>query len=99
NEPVLACENDWESALSFLQAGFFKQFFSGMGRFDLAMAADQAVRSPDPPFALDELLNRIPNNVRKPARLRVQPGTLNLGQVSWGVCRRLTIRLENTGMG
>src|SRR5262249_42635668 len=99
NELVLLCEADWNEAMTFLKKGYFQHFFTGLGRPDLAEAAVQAARAPDLHLALDELLNRIPNSVRTPARIQVQPRELNLGELPRGACRSFTLHIENRGTG
>src|SRR5437588_8047828 len=40
DELATACQEDWASARELLAQGFFGGFFGGMGRADLAQAAD-----------------------------------------------------------
>jgi hypothetical protein len=99
DEMVLACEDEWEGAKTVLHKGYFESFLSALGRLDLAEVARQAARSPDRDRGLDDLLAKLPNSIRTPARLQVQPVEMNLGQLAWGSFRRFILQIENLGMG
>jgi hypothetical protein len=99
DELVLACEDDWQGAKHVLQQGYLEGFLGALGRLDLAQAARRAARSADRDRALDELLDKLPNSTRTPARLQVQPREMNLGQLACGAYRRFILQIENGGMG
>ena len=99
DELVLACEDDWEGAKSVLRKGYLGSFLNALGRPDLADAARLAARSADPDRGLDDLLDKLPNAARSPARLGVQPAEMNLGQLGCGSYRRFVLQIENQGMG
>src|SRR4051794_1048144 len=48
DELALACQAEWKAARDLLQQGFLETFFGGLGRADLAIAAREAARFPDP---------------------------------------------------
>ena len=96
---VLACEDDWEGAKSVLKRGFLEGFLGALGRVDLAMSANRAANSADPNIGLDELLDKLPNNVRAPAQLQVQPTEINLGLLDRTTSRSFAIHILNKGMG
>jgi hypothetical protein len=99
NELVLGCENDWEAARSVLKQGFLENFLGGIGRVDLALAARMASVAPDLDRGLDELLGKLPSEVREPAKLDVAQREIDLGEMPSGTEHRLTLHLKNAGMG
>jgi len=92
-----ACQDNWQAALALLKDGFLTSFFGGMGRSDLAMAAQEAARFPDRDRGLDQLLDKLPTQALPPPKLKVEPTDMNLGQVSIGTDRAFELRLKNTG--
>lgn len=99
NELVLACEADWEGARDMLRRGYLEGFLAATGRADLARAAHHASQSSDPDRGLDELLDKLPGDIRQPPRLRVQPQEVNLGRTSRAEDRHFVLQIENQGMG
>jgi hypothetical protein len=99
DELVLAALGDWKGAAELLSHGVFANFFAGMGRADLSLAAREAAKFPDRDRGLDQLLGRLPAQVLQPARLAVEPGQLNLGSMRVGQDGRFDLRLANQGMG
>jgi hypothetical protein len=97
NELALACHEDPTAALSVLSSGDLTSFFGGLGRADLAGAARTAAGTADRERGLDELLGRLPGAPLRPARLRVEPATLNLGTLRPGQDRRVELTLRNEG--
>src|SRR5262249_30899682 len=95
---ALACQNNWKVAVDMLRQGFLAGFLGAIGRMDLAQAAHEAARFPDPDRGLDQLLSRLPSNVLQPPRLAVEPKEMNLGQLPVGTDRDLQINLNNDGM-
>ena len=98
DELAVACQEDWEAARDLLQQGFLGAFFGGLGRADLALAADEAKHFPDHDRGLDQLLAKLPTEVLAEPQLRVEPEALNLGTAEAGQDRELTLHLENQGM-
>src|SRR5262245_1634649 len=97
DELATACQDDWDGAKELLQQGFFKSFFGGLGRADLARAADEAKKFGDPDRGLDQLLDKLPSKVLQEPKLRVDPQEINLGQIQAGADRDLVLHLENQG--
>lgn len=93
-----ACQQNWETAVTLMKQGFFTAFLGGLGRADLALAAQDAARFPDPDRGFDQLLSRLPTQVLQPPRLSVAPTTLNLGVVPIGTDRSFDLHLSNLGM-
>src|SRR2546422_6192059 len=55
-----ACSQNWSAAVDLLKKGFLGSFFGGMGRVDLAMAAQEAATFPDIDRGLDQLIAKLP---------------------------------------
>ncbi|MBI2805743.1 MAG: hypothetical protein HYX68_12255 [Planctomycetes bacterium] len=97
DEFALGCQDQWEFAVDLLQSGFFQQFFSNMGRLDLARFAQESAGFPDRERGLDQFLSRLPIKSVPPAKLSVRPTPLNLGTLQVGQEGHVDLILENTG--
>lgn len=95
---ALACQQNWAAAISLLQQGFLGSFFGGMGRVDLAMAAQEAAKFPDLDRGLDQLLAKLPSQALQGPKLQAEPSEINLGQVKIGEDRNTELHLTNLGM-
>jgi hypothetical protein len=98
DELALACQEEWAVARDLLAQGHLENFFSGLGRMDLVLAAREAARFPDRDRGLDQLLARLPTEVLDPPALKVSPADINLGLLSRDEYRRFELHLENAGM-
>src|SRR5262245_62429410 len=56
DELAVAIQENWAEARNLLKQGFLNTFFGGLGRADLAQAADEARKYPDIDRGLDQLL-------------------------------------------
>lgn len=95
---ALACQNNWQSAVDLMKQGFLSSFLGGLGRADLALAAQEAARFPDQDRGLDQLLAKLPTHVLEAPKLKVEPSEINLGQVPMGGERQFELHLNNQGM-
>ena len=95
---ALGCQENWSAALELLKQGHLEKFLSAQGRADLAMAAREAARFPDRDRGLDQFLARLPSQVVKAPKLRVDPTAINLGTLKVGEDRKFDLNLENQGM-
>jgi hypothetical protein len=98
DELALACVDDWSAALAVLHKGHLERFLGGVGRLDLAEAAHEATRFPDPDRGLDQLLDRLPSAALTPAKLVVKTPEFDLGPLSVGAERRFALTLVNDGL-
>jgi hypothetical protein len=96
---LLACEDEWDAARDLMSKGFLAAFLAGLGRADLAGAAERAAEQPDRDRAFDDLLARLPGTSRTPPSLVVRPAEITLGQLRPGDDHRLVFQLENQGGG
>lgn len=98
DELALTCHDHWATARDVLHKGYLERFLGGLGRADLAQAAQEAARAPDADRGLDDFLGRLPCQVLDPPKLRVEPIEVNLGRLKVGEDRRLSLTLVNQGM-
>lgn len=95
---ALACQQDWAGAVDLLKQGYLGSFFGGMGRVDLAMAAQEAAKFPDIDRGLDQLLEKLPTQAVQPPKLQAEPSEVNLGQIKINENRSTELHLTNLGM-
>jgi hypothetical protein len=97
-ELAQACQQNWSEGRQLLRHGYLEGFLVSNGRADLALAAREAARFPDPDRALDQFLARLPSRTLKPPALRVEPLHVDLGRKRPGEDGRFEIHLKNQGM-
>lgn len=96
-EFLAACDTRWDEAKQLLEADAFRKFFGGVGRMDLAQAAQESANFPDRDRGLDQFLGRIPAPNAPSPRLEVSPKLIQLGPLTPGTDSAFELRLENTG--
>lgn len=99
DELCLAIQANWDEARQLLRQGVLAGFFAGLGRGDLALAANEAARAPDLDRGLDGLLRRLPARVVESAQLLIEPSQINCGVVRPGQDLNVDLHLHNEGMG
>ena len=100
NQLALACDARWDEARGLLADGTWHSFFGTIGRLDLAAAAKQAAREPDPDLGLSQLLEKFPtdpNALRRP-QLSLPSAEENLGALTPGTDRRFELMISNRGL-
>jgi hypothetical protein len=95
---ALACQQNWKAAVDLLKQGFLCSFLGGLGRADLALAAQEAASFPDQDRGLDQFLSKLPTQVLDTPKLKTEPAEVNLGQVPMGTNREFELHLVNQGM-
>lgn len=95
---ALTCQQNWKAAVDLLKHGFLSSFLGGLGRADLALAAQEAAQFPDQDRGLDQFLSRLPTQVLEAPKLKAEPSEVNLGQVPIGSDRLFDLHLINLGM-
>ena len=98
DELAFGSHEEWLPALKLLRQGYFESFLAGLGRADLALAAREAARFPDPDRGLDQLISRLPAAALEAPKLRVSPQEVNLAILRVGMERSFDLHLENRGM-
>jgi len=95
---AMSCQQNWKQAVDLLRQGFLASFLGGLGRADLALAAQEAARFPDQDRGLDQLLAKLPSHVLEAPKLQAEPTDVNLGVIRVGTDRKLELHLANQGM-
>jgi hypothetical protein len=95
---ALTCQQQWKAAVDLLKHGFLANFLGGLGRADLALAAQEAAGFPDQDRGLDQLLAKLPTQALQAPKILVEPTEVNLGQVALGTDRQWELHLANQGM-
>lgn len=94
---IRGCSEEWNSARKMLQQGGLRQFLAGIGRMDLALAADRAAAQGDPDIALDEFLAQLPARDNIGPKLELTPRRVNAGKLKPGDSRQFTLTIGNAG--
>ncbi len=95
---AVACQQHWPQAIDLLKQGFLGSFFGGLGRVDLAMAAQEALKFPDIDRGLDQLLAKLPTQAVQEPKLQAEPSEINIGVLKIGQDRVSELHLTNLGM-
>src|SRR5262245_27329895 len=100
NQLVVACDDRWDEARSLLSRGVWPTFFGGIGRMDLAAAAKQAAKEPDPDVGLSQLLEKFPADADalRPPKLALQSTEVDLGELNPGADHKFELIIINQGM-
>lgn len=93
-----ACIQNWQEARNLLRQGLLGAFLGGLGRSDLAQAAQQAAGFPDPDRGLDQLLGRLPTHHLEGPKLQAEPAEINIGILKVSDQRRFDLHIVNQGM-
>jgi hypothetical protein len=100
DELVQACQEEWAEARQLLQKGVFARYLAGVGRVDLAAAAQKAQTHSDPDIGLHTLLGALPAVARPSGpRLDLKPRRLTLGTMKAGEARIVRLGVINVGQG
>jgi hypothetical protein len=98
DELAIACQEEWAAARDLLRQGYLENFFGGLGRVDLALAAKEAAKFPDADLGLHQLLEKLPSQVLAEPRLALETQEINLGVLEVGDRRQFYLHMENQGM-
>jgi hypothetical protein len=98
DELAVACQEQWTAARDLLHKGYLENFFGGLGRVDLALAAKEAAKFPDADLGLNQLLEKLPSQVLVEPRLSLEAQEINLGVLEVGSERKFHLHMENQGM-
>jgi hypothetical protein len=99
DELAQGCLAEWDASRDLLRQGAFGQFLAGIGRTDLAQAAQQANNQADPDLALDGFVTRLPATIEGGPQLDLHPRRLNLGKLPVGETRQVRLTILNQGKG
>ena len=96
---VAGCQEEWEVARSLLRNGGFQKFLAGMGRMDLARAAEKAREQLDTDIALHDFVAALPATQQHGPGLELNPRRLVLDEMHVGETRQVKISVANGGTG
>jgi hypothetical protein len=91
------CMQDWNVARNLLKQGGLRQFMAGIGRMDLAVAAEKAAALSDLDLGLDQFIAQLPTRDALGPRLDLNPRRLNLGRLRVGETRQIPLVVLNQG--
>ena len=94
---AVACHKDWRSAGELLRSGKFSTFLGGLGRADLALAAKEAVQSPDLDRGLDQFLSRLPTQAFRRRGCACEPVDMRLEPQLVGKDGSFVVQFGNVG--
>jgi hypothetical protein len=99
DELVQTCQQEWAEARSLLQQGVFGRFLAGVGRTDLAKAAEKAQAHHDPDIGLHIFVSGLPASKIEGPKLDLKPRRLALGAVRAGEVKPIKLMVVNVGKG
>jgi hypothetical protein len=100
DELAAGCQEEWNSARDLLRQGVFRQFFTSVGRLDLARAAQEAAAQASPDIGLTQLVGALPTTVAvQGPKLDLHPRRLLLGSLFAGETRQIQLTISNQGRG
>ncbi|MCI0681768.1 MAG: zinc ribbon domain-containing protein [Gemmataceae bacterium] len=98
-ELAQGCVDEWTAARDLLRQGTFQKYFSGIGRHDLARAAQDALGQSNLDIALTNLLGALPVTRPPATRIDIHPRRAALGQLNSGEQRQVPFSIANQGTG
>jgi hypothetical protein len=99
DELVQGCQFEWAAARGLLRSGALGQYLATIGRHDLAQAAEESQRLPDPDIALLRFIDQLPATPGQGPRLELSPRRLIIGPLRPGEQRQIALSLSNHGKG
>jgi hypothetical protein len=99
DELVQGCQFEWAAARGLLRSGDLGQYLAGIGRHDLAAAAEETRSIPDPDIALHRFIAGLPATQGQGPRLELSPRRLIIGPLRPGEQRQVALNLSNQGKG
>jgi len=99
DELAQGCQDDWAGARELLRQGTFVNYFSTVGRMDLARAAQESMAQSNPDIGLSNLVGSLPQSHIQGPRLDIHPRRIVLGTVLAGETRQVPLVVSNDGQG
>jgi hypothetical protein len=93
------CQEDWAAARDLLRQGVFRQFFTSIGRMDLARTCQEAMSQASPDIGLTQLVGSLPVTSVQGPKLDLQPRRLLFGNLFAGETRQVQLKISNHGKG
>ncbi len=98
-ELAQGCVDEWSAARDLLRQGTFQKYFGGLGRHDLARAAQEAVGQSNSDIALTNFIGALPVTRPPATRVDIHPRRAALGQLNSGEHRQVPFAIANQGTG
>lgn len=98
-ELAQGCADEWSAARDLLRQGTFQKYFSGIGRHDLARAAQESLAQSNADIALTNFIGALPVTRPPAARVDIHPRRAALGQLASGEQRQVPFAVANQGTG
>lgn len=99
DELAKVCCEEWNAARNLLKQGSIRQFMAGVGRMDLALAADRAAAHADPDLGLDQFIGQLPIRDGQGPKLDIHPRRLKIGPMRVGESQQISLSVGNLGTG
>jgi hypothetical protein len=100
DELAVACQEEWNAARTLLAQGIFRQFFTSIGRMDLARSAQEAMGQSNADIGLTQLVGTLPTTIAvQGPKLDLHPRRLLLGSLFAGETRQIQLTVSNQGRG
>lgn len=99
NELAAGCQDEWHVARALLLDGTLGQFLAGVGRIDLAQAAQRARNNPDSDLGLEVFIGGLPTTALEGPRLDLHPRRISLGRMAVGDKKDIDLVVANRGKG
>jgi hypothetical protein len=99
DELARGCSEEWNAARNMLKQGSLRQFMAGIGRMDLALAADRAASQADPDLGLDQFIAQFPVRNGHGPKLDLEPRRFKIGPVKVGQSVQVKLSILNQGTG
>jgi hypothetical protein len=97
---AVGCQEEWNAARDLLRQGVFRQYFTSIGRMDLARSAQEAMGQGSPDIGLTQLVGTLPTSVAvQGPKLDLHPRRLLLGSLFAGETRQIQLTVTNQGRG
>jgi hypothetical protein len=94
------CQEEWAAARDLLQQGVFRQYFTSIGRMDLARTAQEAMTAASSDIGLTQLVGSLPvTATAQGPKLDLSPRRLMLGNMFAGETKQVQLTVSNQGQG
>jgi hypothetical protein len=97
DELAAGCQEEWPRARDLLRHGEFQKFFSGIGRHDLARAAQEAQGLTNADIGLTRFVGALPATRLPEAKVDIHPRRIAPGPVPAGEQRQFQLVVSNLG--
>jgi hypothetical protein len=97
DELAQGCQEEWPAARDLLRQGVFHRYFSGIGRHDLARAAQESQAITNGDIGLTRFVGALPATRLPEAKIDIHPRRIAPGPVPAGEQRQFQLVINNLG--